>query len=167
MEQPKTTSPSSPNDSWTIASAKAWLRNRLRKGERCPCCGQRAQMYRRKITASMVSTMAAVYREQTRQAKAGQGDPWVYLPDIPQHSRDFATLQYFGLVAQRPVRREDGGKAGWWRLTPNGEDFLLGQLTASKYALVFDGRQFGFEGNQITVHDIAPEFRYDELMVGA
>ena len=166
--EPKTTSRSeeSPNASWPLYKAKDWLRARLRKGERCPCCGQRAQMYRRKLTASMVNTMASVYREQTRQSAAGQGDPWVYLPDIPQHSRDFATAAYFGLVVQRPIRREDGGKAGYWRLTPNGEDFLLGQHTVPKYVLVFDGRTFGFEGKHINVHEIAPEFNYGELMAG-
>jgi hypothetical protein len=108
----------------------------------------------------MLRTARAVYHRQQ------EGQEWVYLPDIPQHSRDFATLAYFGFAEQKPGKRKDGGAPGWWRLTDRGVRFMRGGLVERKYALVYDGRCLRLDGELIYVRDIAPEFRLDELMVG-
>lgn len=147
----------------TVKDAKDWLRDRLHDGVTCPVCQQQAKIYKRKITASMVTTMGKVVEAQ-RGPKAVDG--YVYLPSIMQRSRDFATLRYFGLVQQKPEKRDDGGSAGWWRVTDDGLLFLRGGLTVFKYAVVYNGNKIGTDGERVGVGEIAPEFRLDELKLG-
>lgn len=154
-----------PTDTSLLAEAKSWLRERLDKGERCPCCGQRAQTYKRKATASQLRTAARVLATQEQQRRDGN-DTWVYLPFIQQRSRDFSTLRFFDLIEQRPGEREDGGAAGWWRVTDKGVRFLQGNESIPKYAKVYDGRRLGFDGPEVTVRDVAPKFKLRHLMEG-
>ena len=51
---------------------------------------------------------------------------------------DAAKLVYWGLIEEEALQREDGGRAGWWRVTAYGERFLKGLIRVPKYARVFD-----------------------------
>jgi hypothetical protein len=136
---------------WTVEQAHDWLMGKLEKGASCPCCGQHAQQYGRRVSASMVRTMG-------RMLGAGADRRYVHLPDIRQGSRDVATCRYFGLIEQESARRPDGGRTGWWRLTERGIGFLEGNRPVRKYALVYDGLCVGFDGPMITVAEVAPAF---------
>jgi hypothetical protein len=152
------------SDTMTLKEARDALRAEIDDGAHCPCCTQFAKVYKRKITASQLRTAGLVYAKQNKQPG---DDPWVHLPSIPQHSRDFATLAYFGIAEQKPGKREDGGAAGYWKITNLGAAFLRGNGFVRKYARVFDGRLLGFDGAAVSVTDLAPKFRLDELMAGA
>lgn len=143
-----------------LEDAQDWLRNRVDDGARCPCCNQFAKIYKRKLTESQVGTLR---RLLDRQRQIGG---WVHLPDVHQPSRDFATTAYFGLSEQSAEERPDGGKSGYWMVTSDGINFLRGRYPVHKYARIYDGRCLGYEGDQVTVDDIAPQFRLDELMSG-
>lgn len=163
MDQTETKPPSRITLASTVEEAKNWLRDRLTEGDRCPVCKQHCKIYRRKITSSMVTTAAKVRRAQDGP---NSNDGYVYLPDIFQHSRDFATMAYFGLAGQAPGKRIDGGRPGWWRITEDGMEFLRGNKKVHKYALIYNGARIGYDGEEISVREIAPEFRFDELMAG-
>jgi hypothetical protein len=148
-------------DSSLLGTAREWLRGRLREGDRCPLCDQRAQLYRRAINARMVAALVALYR-------AGAHDDWVHLPTLVPNSGDPAKLRYWGLIAEELITRPDGGRAGYYRVTDRGVAFLRGQLTVDRWALVYDGRCLGMEGEQVSIRDCSPKgFDLDDLLQGA
>ena len=145
----------------SLADAKADLRERLDDGADCPCCGQRAQRYRRHISGKMAADLIRCYK--------AKGTDWFYVPEILDgHPGDFAKLAYWELIEARPGEREDGSnRTGWWRVTPRGREFVLNRETVPYTALIYDGEVEGHEGPAKTIRDcLGKRFRYDELMRG-
>lgn len=143
----------------TLGEARQWLRDRSNEGARCPCCTQFAKVYRRKINSGMARSLIEMYRI------AGTG--WVHVPtQIGARSREEGKLAYWSLVMESAEPRDDGGRAGWWSVTPLGREFVLGQRRQPKYALVFDGRCLTHDWSEtVSIHDaLGDKFDYDELM---
>jgi hypothetical protein len=150
----------------TLEDAKAWLRERLDAGERCPCCKQRAQLYRRTITAEMGWVIVTAYRLHG----GGPAGAWFHLPTLYPKRGDSAKLGLWGLIEEeREVIREDGGRAGWWRVTDQGARFARGEIEVPRYALQYDSRLFGFEGEDrpVTIRDaLGTKFDLQALLDG-
>lgn len=146
----------------TLLAAKNWLRERVDDGEHCPCCGQLAKVYRRQLNAAMARALIMFWR-------AGATTDWVHGPTLLRGARaDEGKLRYWGLLDEQYAKRDDGGRAGWWRVTTAGARFVAGTSRVPKYALVYDGRCLGLGGEFITIHDaLATRFNYDQLMTGA
>ena len=140
---------------WKI---RAWLRDHEDEGVHCPACGQMAKVYRRKINTGMVQSLTAMYQV----GRTG----WVHVPtQIGARSREEGKLAYWELVEEERVVRGDGGRAGYWRVTQAGVDFLFGRKTLPKYARVYDGQVLGFVGPSVTVQDaLGTRFDYREFM---
>lgn len=148
-------------ESTPLGLARDWLLSRLREGERCPLCTQRAQVYRRAINARMVAALVALYR-------AGAADDWVHLPTLVPNSGDPAKLRYWELIEEELITRPDGGRAGFYRVTERGVAFLRGSTAVPRWALVYDGRLLGFEGETVRIADCAPKgFDLGDLLAGA
>lgn len=148
----------------TITEAKAILRELADDGHACPVCTQHVKVYKRKVNSSMARDLIAIYRTY--------GTDFAYLPDVrkttgSKGNREESKLRYWGLIEEDNRRREDGGRAGFWRITPRGVDWVLGRSTIPKYARVFDARLLSHEGEQVSIRDaLGTKFRYDELMAG-
>lgn len=148
----------------TLDVAKQWLRKRADRGENCPCCGQRVQFYRRKINSGMARALIAMYR--------AAGTDWVHKPTalkgLGAAARDESLLRYWGLMEEESAVRADGGRSGWWRVTPQGEAFLLDISRVPKYATIYDGRLLGMDATQmVNIRDaLSDKFNYNELMAG-
>lgn len=171
-----------PPSHYELNELRQWVQVRLEKpgGIRCPVCAQHAQAYKRKITKSMVNVMGRMLAIQgermlslTDAIKPGNtfetdasGKRWVHLPHVKQESRDATMLAYWGLIEEWSVVREDGGRAGYWRVTDEGIEFLKGEMRVFTYAHVYRGERYAFSGDQITVHDVAPKFNLNDLMKG-
>ena len=144
----------------TLAEARQWLREVVDDGARCPCCTQLAKVYRRKVHATMARTLIRMYRATT------PGE-YLYLPSIPQKSRDCTGMAWWGLIDEEKTRRDDGGRAGWWRVTPHGVEWVLRLITVPKYARVYDGRVLRHEGDPVSIVDaLGTKFDYRDLMEG-
>lgn len=144
-----------------LSEAQQWLRNRVDKGDNCPCCSQFAKVYRRKINAGMAQALIVMYRQS--------GGSWFRMPSIAHlwQSRDEAALAYWGLIEEAQEPREDGGRAGWWRLTQAGMLFASNRGTVPKYARVYNGRCLGLTGDPQSIIDaLGNRFDYTELMRG-
>lgn len=148
------------NDQMTLSEAREWLRKQVDDGAKCPCCTQFSKVYRRKINAGMASGLITMYRTY--------GLAWGHVPSTADLSRlggELARLRMWGLVEESPEPRDDGGRAGWWRVTAAGERFVRGQERVPKYARVYDGRCLGLDGDLVSVRDaLGTRFDYDELM---
>lgn len=140
-------------DQSTVGEAKAYLRERLLEGAECSCCTQRAQMYRRTITAGMALGMIAVHRA-VRDGH-GDADGFVHAEDtfrdakatgmrLPAAVRgDFAKLRFWGLAEQADETRPDGSpRNGHWRLTEKGELFVAGRLAVPRYVWLYNNRAY-------------------------
>ena len=142
----------------TVSKLKSWLLARIDGGEHCPVCGQYARVYRRKLHSGMARSLILMYR--------ASGLEFAHLPTtIGSRSREEGKLRYWGLVEEELDRRPDGGRAGYWRVTPVGELFIQGLMTVYSHARVYDGRCLGLIGRQVSITDVlADKFSYDELM---
>lgn len=143
----------------TLAEARAWLRGRIDAGERCPCCTQFAKVYRRKIYGTMARTLIRMWRK-------GGTTEWVDMTAVDRgHGNrgggDDAKLRYWGLIEPHPEHE------ALWRVTPAGEQWVLGNTTVPCYARIYDGRCLSLVGDPVTIRQaLGKRFDYDELMHG-
>lgn len=144
----------------TLDQAKAWLRKHVEEGARCPCCNQMAKVYRRKVNSGMAVALIAMWRTAAFD--------WQHIATtLENRHADEAKLRYWGLIEEGDERREDGGRAGWWRMTEKGRAFVRGLITIPKYARVYDSRLISLEGPEVSIRDaLTDKFDYDELMRG-
>jgi hypothetical protein len=151
-------------DELTLGEARDWLRGRVAEGDHCPLCTQYAKVYRRTINSTQARALIVIYRECGRD--------FGYLPDLrmalaPHHSNEEPKLRYWGLLEEEPTVREDGGRAGWWRVTELGERFARHQVRVPSHALIYDGRCLGLRGEPVSISDcLGNRFDYRELMDG-
>lgn len=146
----------------TLGEAKQWLRGNLMEGAPCPCCTQFAKVYRRRIHTTMARALIQLYRHGAR------GEDFIHAPSLPGDTHEISQAVWWGLIEEERVRREDGGRAGWWTLTKRGVDFVQDRARVPEYALVYDGSPIRTEGDLIGIRDaLGKRFRYDDLMQGA
>lgn len=141
-----------------------WLRQRVDEGATCPVCQQHAKVYRRKINSGMARSLIAMYHAGGRENL-----DWVHVPtQIGARSREEGKLAYWDLVEEERVKRPDGGRAGYWRVTLLGELFVLGKIGVPKYARVYNGRALSLDPTErVTIKDaLGDKFDYAELMAG-
>lgn len=155
-------------EGWSLHDVRAYLHDRRDDGVRCPACDQHVKVYRRKVYAAMAGALVHVYKH------AGAG--WVHVPSIPsmRDGRDAATdgtlakLRYWGLVEEETsLIRDDGGRAGYWRVTDSGAAYITCALTIPKYALIYNSERIGFDGPDVLITDaFRTPFDYIELLRG-
>lgn len=127
-------------DACTLGEARRWLRQQaMDRGAACPCCAQRAQVYRRAISTSMARDLITLVRT------VGAGRPF-HLPTELGYGGDAAKLAYWGLLVEDPTPRPDGGRAGWWQVTELGAAYARGTVMLPRHAHVYDGRFLGLSG---------------------
>lgn len=144
----------------TLAEVRAWMQEQLatRKGTVCPCCDRFAKRYHRKITSTSVRGMIALYR----QAGMGYGH---IATVMDRQQADETKMAYWGLIVEERTLRPDGGRAGYWAITPKGLEWLMNLSTVPKYVWTYNGEVLGFDGEQVSVLDaLGTKFSYAELM---
>lgn len=148
-------------DGMTLGQARNKLRDLVDEGHECPCCRQFAKVYKRKIHAGMARTLIVLYKRGLLMQSG-----WVYLPDVPQKSRDFTGCAYWGLIEEeKQILPDDTGRASYWRVTGLGEKFVLSRVRLATYAHVYDGRCLKLTGELVTIQQcLGVRFDYDELM---
>lgn len=144
-----------------LGEARKWVTQAAQDGGvTCPCCTQLAKVYRRPLGAAMAYGLIRAYR------KAGRVP--FHMPTVLDHiAGDHAKLRYWGLIEEEPIRRADGGRAGWWQVTELGEQFIHRTKAVPKYALIFDGRLLRLDtsGGYVTVTQaLGQKFNWAELM---
>ncbi len=144
----------------TLAEAQDWLRERIDEGAACPCCTQFAKVYRRKINSGQARSLIRMWRRC--------GTDWCHVPtEIGARSREEGKLAYWDILEEETERRDDGGRAGWWRITDLGSRFVLDQIRLPKYARIYDGRCLGLIGEPQGIRDaLGTKFDYRGLMDG-
>jgi len=147
----------------TVAEEKARLRAEWEEGTTCRCCGQRVQLYRRKLNSGMARALIVMYRAHGLEWQ----DKTVTLSGVGAAARDEPLLRFWGLLEEDTRTREDGGRAGWWRVTEKGAAFIRQGTRVPKYAKTFNSQCYGLEGESITIRDaLGDRFDLEELLYG-
>lgn len=130
-------------DATPLGEARTWLRDQAEaKGAACPCCQQFTKIYKRKINSGMAYALVLMCRAHGTEWQ----DKTVTLRGVGSAARDESLLRFWGLIEEDKRLREDGGRAGWWRVTPNGVRFVRGGMRVPKHAVIYDSRLLRFEG---------------------
>lgn len=140
----------------TLDDAKDWLEDRLDGGAVCPCCGQFAKVYRRKLHSGMAKALIEIYR-----AGGGPSRDWVNITQsiITAKGGDTAKLRYWGLAEADPDTQ------GIWRVTPVGEQWVLGKTNVLSHAEIYNDRLLNLTGDPLSVRAaLGSHFDYEELM---
>jgi len=121
----------------------------------CPTCGHEERIYKRSINKTMVIGLLFLLRGAQQDSQAY----WSLPAGDPSHhrSRDTTRLRLWGLIEEELERREDGGRKGFWRITPQGVRFARGITKLPKYALTLNGRVLGYDGPEVDVYDAYKE----------
>jgi len=144
------------NELTPLREAREWVRDGARSGGvLCPCCGQRAQEYRRPLNASMTRSLVLMY------AKAGT--EWINVPaDVGARSREEGKLRYWGLITEDGAA---GAHTGWWRVTERGAAFVRKELLVLKFAVIYDQTLLRLEGPYVGVREcLNTKFNLEQLL---
>ena len=155
----------------SLKEAKDYLRENWDKGGAiCPCCTQVVKLYHRPISSSMAHALILIYKYLDNHPDM----EWVHMNNylntldlpLPVKSGDNAKLRYWGLIEEKKEMREDTSKrAGYWKLTELGRQFVEGKTGVQQYAKIFGSKCYGLAGEHIGIEDaLGKKFNYKELM---
>ena len=147
----------------TIQEAKTFLRDNFKKGTNCPCCGQRVQLYNRKVHAQTAVDFLKLVRMYLKEPR------FYHINEIGpiNGGGDFAKLRYFKLIEYQENNDTSKRTSGLWRPTDFGLAVARRERSFPKYAYVFDSKVEYYSDDRVMITDsLGKKFNYDELMRG-
>jgi hypothetical protein len=147
-------------DDMSLGEARDLIVEKLCNGEsfNCPLCTQRCKIYARKINKTMAKALVTMFL-------AGAVHKFVHAPSLEGDTHEVSQLAWWNLIEEDPERRGDGGKAGFWKITERGREFLNKEVTLPKHAKVYNGIVYDFDGDLISIDDaLGSPFHYNEMM---
>ena len=153
-----------PTDLSTLLESKNWLRARLEDGVDCPCCGQFAKIYKRKLNSSMARGLIVL-------VKLNRRDP-IHIPSVFTEyrvcaSNDGALLRHWNLIEEIPGVRDDGStRVGYYIVTDLGRKFAAGKVRVPAYAYIYNSDLLRLDDEEtVDIRGALGErFHYEELM---
>jgi len=143
----------------TLAVAKQTLKDNWEDGVECPCCKQLVKLYRRRITSQAAIALIKLRKSQFE---------WVHWRDFVDagSTGDFARLRYYKLVEKKELGEdEDKSGSGFWRITPQGKDFVNEKYKLSEYIHIYNDRVYKYSGKLVYISEcLSNKFNYKELM---
>lgn len=155
----------------TFDLVKQNFQAKLEDGTHCPCCGQFAKVYKRKLNSAIALGLVLL-----QQRLSLDPSEWVHAEQFfKTHPRatstlwgggEFSKARYWNLIELADGQRPDGSKRiGLVRLTQLGREFARGLCTVSKYVVVYNGEAHGLSEEQTSIHTaLGDRFSYSELM---
>lgn len=150
-----------------MSDAKNKLARELDRGTHCPCCGQYAKRYKRRIHYTMAKLLIHFYR-------VNQDQQFMHYTDIIAatgvdefRGGDFTKLQLWGLIIEKPKAEDEDKKAsGYWKITDKGCAFVEGKVEVPMHAYIYNNRVRGFSDDKfVSIKDcLGKKFSYSELM---
>jgi hypothetical protein len=135
-------------------------------GIECPCCGQFAKLYRRKLNSNMVAFLVSLVRLHRADLDDG-GDGWVHFKECTFVGRDYSYLRAWDLATMRAADPDDSTRrvSGYWRPTPQGILFARGMAKAPLRVHLYNNVVRGFDAEMVGVRAaLGDHFDYNELM---
>lgn len=140
----------------TLDEAKEELQSRLDKGATCPCCGQFAKIYNRKLNSAMAYSLILV-------AKYFDANPWEEWLHVERYlsrktrATDFYKLKFWNLIEE--------GKSSHWKILPLGYSFVNNLVLVPKKASIYNNMLIEPSSSTTTIIEaLGSHFKYAELM---
>ena len=127
-------------DASTLGEAKRFVADSALRGTQCQCCGRVVKVRRRYLNAPMLIVLVIL-----ENVVRGGSENYVHVPsviaDTPWLSAevrasvrgDWAKMVHFGLIEKHAKRR-----AGYWRISHMGREFVAGRTRILKCVHMFD-----------------------------
>lgn len=149
----------------TLAEARERLEDgkHSRDGMICPCCDQRAKVYRRKFSAAMCRGLIWLYHE-------GGAHRFVHVNEkaprwLIGFGGYFALAEKWGLIEDVENTDERKRRSGMWRLTPIGVAFVECRVRIATHVEVYNNEAIGWSDEHATIEQLlADRFSYAEIM---
>jgi len=149
----------------------------LDQGINCPCCGQYAKRYRRKLNSGIAVWLILLVRLHRESWHNTSHPGWVHVSQIIRagsllgassaggSGQAQSLLPLWGLAETNPNPGRDKRASGLWRPTPNGIAFVEGQISVPERVVVYNNTLERLEGDQLTIRQaLGKKFSYTELM---
>jgi len=150
----------------TLEEAKQEVRDGRDIGITCPCCGQFAKTYRRKITSAMAYGLALMYNRKSHDYVHVEGF-LKKIPNLPSSIRgDIAKLRHWGLIEAKAGEKEDGNPSnGYYKITGFGKLFVEKDAKAVKYIYLYNNKVVGSSDEMCTFTEcLGQKFNYNEVV---
>ena len=144
---------------------------RKSKGTICQCCGQKVQLYKRKLTAEMCVCLIYMLKFFRHQEEAELYQYYTmndYFFEIIGNDQlkhilaNFTKLRYWDLIAPMPTRPDKiVYKKGHYTLTENGLKFAQQEIGVPRYAFVYNDQVDAHSTEFVTITDILSEQNID------
>jgi hypothetical protein len=147
----------------SLVEGKQFLKENIRKGVKCPCCGQTAKLYSRKVNSGMVLFLIGLYRLTKRDGRQFYPNTAVFKEmNLSVKSLDYSILKHFGLIAENINTDTKKKKSGEWILTDIGISFTERKTKIQENVLIYNNKVIGFEGKNILISEVS-DFNYEDL----
>lgn len=150
----------------TIREAKKFIKGNIYEGVECPCCGQFAKAYKRKLYKTQALSLISLYN-----LSGGNTDKYFHVKDIEASFRgsgggDMAKLRFWGLIQEMEKESDESKRtSGMWRITRKGVLFVTDEMMVLSHVVIYNQKPYGFDGDHISIRDaLGEEFNYQELM---
>lgn len=144
----------------TLAEAREGVFTGMQKskGAICPCCEQRAKLYKRQITSSMAFQLICLAKMQnTDFVHVNEWRSYVIDSGGTMGGGEHGRLKFWDFVLS--------DKRGGWKITDAGREFAFGRTTYQKFARLYNGSMYGFVGPHVSIHDcLGVRYSFDDLM---
>lgn len=155
---------------WSLDDARDWLRERvIDDGEHCPCCGQFAKVYKRKLNSTMAASLIWLVNEWE---SLGDPDEYIHMmSDAPKwvvKTNQVVTIGHWKLIETKPRGKDQTGKSsGFWRPTDSGVQFAKGAIEVPSHVYLYDGVPVRWQESKIAIREaLGSHFNYDEMIAG-
>lgn len=149
-----------PRGDWTIDETRDWLWVRIEDGAVCPVCEQFAKIYYRKINSTMTLALRTLYRFT-------QGGNFTQASKLPGDTHEMSQFLWWEMVEDEKRIREDGWRAGYYRIAKKGVDWLHERISVPEFARIYDARLLELMGDPYWLADaVKNPFNFRKLMEG-
>jgi len=158
----------------SVATLRAWLQAKLHAGDKmnCPVCDRYTQMYNRKITSSMAFILIKLCRHFESNPTANWLHVANFLSSLPMlaemrasvsHS-DWTKLRFWNMIEEMPGTNGKP-RAGYWRPTQVGYDFVDASIDVPHHAYVINNSVVGWSTERTDIlYALGDKFDYRELI---
>lgn len=150
----------------TLDDARSHMMTKIEDGVDCPCCGRLVKLYKRKLHTEMALFLLKLVKLHAIRST------WLKTTEILQGQThlvaggtDGGFLEHWGLIFRLRGTNKAGGKAGVYKPTLAGIQFVEGKTSVPSHVHMLCGECIGFSSTQVTIRDcLGDKFDYDELM---
>jgi len=134
-----------PFEDMSVAELRRMVRaGRVTKsGVVCHGCERLAKDWGRTIHKTKAKALLDYYRWDRRH-------PGEYMHVKESASHEASELKFWGVLEEERKVRDDGGRAGYWRITDLGRRYVEGEITLPKYAVIYKHTVLRMDGPDLT-----------------